>query len=97
MVARKLQASCKPVVSLFEASFSPLFPGSRAEHGCGPTAQQGHVPKRPVLRYRLGKSRRRYMNSTRFEPAALSGLKSARRRAKNSVGTPIYEMPCLFQ
>src|ERR1035441_6672907 len=62
----KLQASCKPVVSLFEASFSSLLPGSRAGHECGPTAQRGRVPKRPVLRYRQGKSRRSYMDSTRF-------------------------------
>ena len=81
MVARKLQACCKPVLSLFEASASPFLPGSRAGHVCRPTAQRGLVPKRPVLRYRPRRWQPRYKDSTVFPLRRyLPSLAPTRRR-----------------
>ena len=83
MVASKLQACCKPVAGLFEASLSPLPPGSQAgpRVRCPPSKRQG-VPKRPDLRYRRRKGRRGYKDSTPSHPRppATPDLPVARER-----------------
>ena len=59
-VARKLQACCKPVVSLLEASTCSPSPDPRAEHWSRPGRERRRVPQNPGIWYRLRKGCRGY-------------------------------------
>jgi hypothetical protein len=66
-VARKLQASCKPVAGLLEAFFFSLPPGPQAQHRRGPAREWRCVPQSTGIWYRLLKGCPGYTDWTDFK------------------------------
>jgi hypothetical protein len=69
LVAKKLQASCKPVAGWLEPSSSSLPPGPNAEQSCGPVGERRSVALGPSIGYRLRKGCQGYRDLTDFNLA----------------------------
>ena len=80
VVARMLQACCKPVAGLLEASSFSLPPGPQAEHRCGPACERRRVPQGPAIGYRLRKGCQGYRDLTDFKLACATHSGQARSR-----------------
>src|SRR5208283_2566532 len=64
-----LQACCKPVAGLFEASSFSLPPGPQTEHRSGPAYERPGVRQDPGIEYRPRKGRPGYRDLTDFKLA----------------------------
>ena len=71
-VASLLQACCRLVAGLLEASSFSLPPGPQAEHRSGPACERRSVPQGQGIGYRLRKGCQGYRDLTDFKLACAS-------------------------
>ena len=72
MVASKLQACCKLVAGIFEASSFSLLPDPQAEHRGHPACEQRSGPRSLDIQYRQRKGDQGYRDFTDYPLAGAS-------------------------